>query len=524
MLSDIDPDELAEALASLHVADEQALKWNLIRAKLHDKQRAVLDDPSPEKCLEKGRRAGGSHVVAAWLLEDWHLWAGHTSLFVALTKEHAKRILWPTLIRMDKDFDLGLKFNGLDLIVIAPNGYRIILAAAKDSDQIEKLRGIAGGLRRACVDEAGSFGAHGDKFRYLLDSVIGPQFMDTMHLGGGQLILCGSPGIDPMGFYYEKCTGLNHLNEPVQKWSTHHWTALDNPAVDAKAYLLRKIGPHIIDDTSPEQMVAWLVELNDLPLSDQLWAPVLARLSAAFRREYLADWVKDEASLVYLAGEKNMLPRGWELPRDEPWRITIGCDRGWNDGNGFCVAAKSLRSRDIVILRAYYKPSMSSEEIASELEQLKKDWRCGEAYVDTGGQGDQVLVDMDHFGVLTESAKKGKKKPRIEYVRALIRSGALKLRPEHCADVITEWSALPWSEDRQTHRDGFVDDVSDAVLYAVWPLSQRFVPGKRPRPKPGTIEARKLAEDEEFEKSQRKGKRLVRRIKPLRRVAYREAA
>jgi hypothetical protein len=525
VLDEQSADDLAEALASTHVASEEGLLWARIKADLHEKQRRVLDDPAREKCLEKGRRAGGSHVVAAWLLEDWHLWAGHTSLFAALTKEHAKRILWPTLIKLNREYGLGLEFRSSpDLVVTAPNGYRILLCGAKDSDQIEKLRGIAGGLRRACIDEAGSFGVHNDKFVYLLDSVISPQFMDTMHLGGGQLILCGSPGIDPMGFYYERCTGTNHLGEPAQKWSTHHWTALDNPTVDAKAYLLEKIGPHILDDTSPEQMVAWIVEFNHLPLSDQLWAPVLARLSASFRREYLADWVIDHSALVYTTSERNMLPVGWELPRNEPWRITIGCDRGWGDGNGFCVAAKSLRTRDIILLEAYYRPSMGSDEIAAEVAMLKQKWRSGEAYMDTGGEGDQVVVDMDNYGTLVEKAKKGKKKPRIEYVRALLKSGSLKIRPEFCADVLTEWTALPWSEDRQTHREGFVDDVSDSVLYAVWPLSQRFVPGKRPRPQPGTAEARKQQEDEEFNRSQRKGKRLVRKIKPARRVAYREAA
>src|SRR6185503_19503382 len=181
-----------------------------------------LDDPASRKCFEKGRRGGGSYLLGAWLLEEFHRWPGATSLFVALTKEHAKAILWPVLEEYDKKYQLGGAFNALDLSYTLPNGYRILLRAAKDRAQVEKLRGIAGGLRRAAIDESGSFLGHDLHFRYLISSVITPQFMDTYHLGGGQLVLCGSPAITPMGFFFEKCTGRDHKGRQVQQWSTHH--------------------------------------------------------------------------------------------------------------------------------------------------------------------------------------------------------------------------------------------------------------------------------------------------------------
>lgn len=526
MRSDPNRDLLAEALAETYVASEEALVWERILADLHPKQRAFVEDKASRKCAEKGRRAGGSYGIAAWLLEDWQLWAGQLALFVAITKETCANIIWPTLHLFDAKYQLGIKFDNQDLRATLPNGYQILLCGAKDRAQIEKLRGFAQGIRRVAIDETGSFSPYDSMLRYMVQSILSPQLMDSFHRGGGQLVLCGSPGIDPRGLFFERTQGVTHEGKPAQKWSTHHWTCLDNPHLDAAAYLLEELveGEHIIDDTPPEELVAQMIALRDVPLTDTRWAPVLARLSNAFRREYLADWVRDEASLIYLPSQKNMLPEGFELPKHIPWRITIGCDRGWGDGNGFAVAAKSLRSRDIVLLRAYYKPSMSSEEIAAELDMLKKEWRSGEAYVDTGGEGDQVIVDMEHYGVLAEKAKKGLKKPRIEYLRALIQSGAFKIRPDFCADVLAEWSALPWDEERLKHREGYVDDVSDAVLMACWPLSQRFIPGKRPRPAPGTAEARKMAEDEEFERSQRKGKRIVRRIRPGRRVAWRQAA
>lgn len=511
MIIEDDPRALELELTARHVPDDETSPWWRILADLHPKQREVIDDPSPEKCLEKGRRGGGSVVVGAWLLQEFHKWPGATSLFVALTREHAVSILWPALIQMDQKYQLGGTFNGKDLEYKLPNGYRILLRGAKDRAQVEKLRGSAGGLRRCAIDESGSFIAHDEQFRYMIDSIIKPQFMDTHHLGGGQMIMCGSPGTDPMGYFFEKCTGETHEGKQTRAWSTHHWTALHNPHLDARGYFISILPDHTLDDTSPEDMFAEIWALRDVPMRDARWAPVACRLSNAFRREYLADWVRDEDSLVYLPAERNFLPRGWELPRDRPWRVVIGCDIGWGDGNGFCVAAKSLHSRDIIILEAYYRGELDTSQIAEELLMLKARWRSSEVYVDTGGEGSRLLADLENFGVIAEGAAKPRKKPRIEYVRALLKIGSLLLRPEHCADVVNEWTALPWSEDRQSHREGFVDDVSDALLMAVNPLSQRFVPRGPVRPKPGDPGFDRYQEDLEKAAAIRRGRRIVRR-------------
>lgn len=512
LITDTDAYLLEDVVAEAHVAEDDNSPWWRILKNLHPAQRRALEDPEPRKCFEKGRRGGGSFAVAAWLLEEYHRWPGATSLFVATTKEHAKAILWPVLEELDAKYGLGGDFNALDLTYTLPNGYKIILRAAKDRAQVEKLRGIAGGLRRAAIDEAGSFLGHDQHFRYLISSVITPQFMDTHHLGGGQLILCGSPGLMPMGFFYEKCSGRTHEGKPVKQWSVHHWTALDNPYVDAAGYFHEELenGDYILDDTSVNDVVAEIVALNGVPLSDERWAPLLAKLTAEFRREYLADWVSDDASIIYAPTKRNLLPEGYELPPG-PWRVVVAADVGWGDGNGFAVAAKSLRGKEIILLRAYYLPEMDDAEIAAEIAQLKKDWHTSEAYVDCGGEGDRLVANLENHGVIVQRAAKPRKKPRIEYVRALLHTGSLQIRPEHCGDVLAEWLALPWSKDKQSHREGFVDDVADAVLMAVNPLSQRFVPQPPPRPKPGEEGYDAYREKLEKDAAIRAGRRLVRR-------------
>lgn len=511
MIHEEDPLELARALEGTFVPDDPDSPWYRILAGLHEKQRQAIADPSPEKCFEKGRRGGGSVVVAAWLLEDYHRWPGATSLYIALTIDHARSILWPELVLLDAKHSMGAVFNAKDLEVTYPNGYKIKLRGAKDRVQIEKLRGLHGGLRRCAIDEAGSFVAHDDQFRYMIDSIIRPQFMDTFARGGGQIVMCGSPPPDPMGFYFEKCTGQTHEGKPVRAWSTHHWTALHNPFVDARGYFTQVLPDHILDDTPAEAMFAEIWALRDCPMRDPRWAEVASRLTNQFRNEYLADWIRDADRIIYIPAERNFLPRGFELPKDRPWRITIGCDVGWGDGNGFAVCAKSLASRDIIVLEAYYRAELDTEQIAAELAMLRDRYHTGELYVDTGGEGGRLIADLENYGVLAQSAYKPRKKPRIEYVRALIRTGSLKLVVETTGELVREWSALPWSEDRQTHREGFVDDVADALLMAANPLSQRFVPQGPVRPRPGDPGYDRYQESLEKQAAIRQGRRIVRR-------------
>jgi len=257
MIRETSPLAARRVLAERYVDSTVGDTWRRILADLHPKQRAFVLDRSSRKCALKGRRGGGSYGTAAWLLEDFHRFPGGMSLFLAHTKEAAKNILWATLEDLNERYGLGITFNGLELSATLPNGYRILLKGAKDRAQVEKLRGFSKGCRRIAIDEAGSFEAHDDLFRYLVRSVLVPQLMDQMKKGGGQLALIGSPGQSPAGYYFEVTSGVDHMGKPRRQWSTHHWTALDNPYVPAREFLTEELetGGHILDpDVAPAEL------------------------------------------------------------------------------------------------------------------------------------------------------------------------------------------------------------------------------------------------------------------------------
>jgi hypothetical protein len=282
--------------------------------------------------------------------------------------------------------------------------------------------------------------------------------------------------------------------------------------MDAAGYLLEQLrdGDHIVGDASPEELVAAMVRLKDVELDDPQWAPVLAALSVTFRREYLAEWVTDSDSLIYVPTAANMLPDGHFLDESQPWRVVIGCDIGWGDGNGFTVAAKSLRGREIIICESYFLPELTDEEIAKELLSLQQRYRTTETYVDDVGHADRLVANMGHFGITVAPAARGRKKPRIEYARTLLRSGALQIRPERSAHLLSEMASLPWDEDRQTHRENFYDDAIDSFLAAVNGLGQLFLPARPKRPKPGQDGWEREEARREREIANRAGRRIHR--------------
>jgi hypothetical protein len=168
----------------------------------------------------------------------------------------------------------------------------------------------------------------------------------------------------------------------------------------------------------------------------------------------------------------------------------------------------------VYLLESYYRPELSTAEIATELREIGQRWHTSELYVDTGGEGERLVVDLLNYGVVARAAGKGRKKPRIEYMRSLLDTGHLKVRPETCGELLTEWSALVWDDTRQLHREGFVDDVSDSALMAVNPLSQLYVPPKGLPPAPGTAAHREAQDRRELEQAIRAGKRIARKQRP----------
>jgi hypothetical protein len=175
-------------------------------AALFPQQRAFVEDPSEKKAAVCSRRTGKTEGVAAWFLQAAYASPGSLSVYIALTRNNARLILWNTLKGIDGRYRLGLWFREIDgqLMVQLPNKHRIWLAGCDNASEVDKFRGVrgesVGGIRRAAIDKAQAFGPY---LRTLVDDVLEPALLDQR----GELALCGTPGPIPAGLFYAATTG-----------------------------------------------------------------------------------------------------------------------------------------------------------------------------------------------------------------------------------------------------------------------------------------------------------------------------
>lgn len=476
------------------------------------KQQRFVLSKAPRKLALKGRRAGGSYGTAVWLLQDWEQWGGRGSLYVARTLDNAKHIIWDTLLEFNERYELGAAFNASagNNTMRLPNGYTVRVLGAKDQRQVDHMRGYAKGARRVAIDEAGYFSGEDSLFRYMVKNVLQPQLMDTYHLGGGQMALIGNAGPIRKGFYHEVSMGILDSGKPFSSpWELHYWTALDNTAIDAKAFLVETLedGSMLRSDTlTAAEAVQLLIDVKDEPYHSERWQELEQLFAPEFLREYMSRWVDDPDAVIYHVRHHHLV-NDMQLPTGV-WRVAIGIDVGWGDGNAFTVVAKMLDQPTLYVLESYYIPAMDSAEIAAEGRMLQERYRAHEVYVDTGGEGGKRLQDLANHGLHAEPQAKGEKKQRIEYGRSLLRQRRVLFNVARCQHLTTEMTSLPWCEFRRNHREGYVDDCTDSWLAACWALNQAYVPAKPPRPRPGTEEHERWLDEQEHKRAiKRAGRR-----------------
>ena len=414
--------------------------------------------------FKAGRRTGKSHLLTAWLADGWQQYPNEMSVFVAQTAGHAYRILWRTLIRFNEKYKLKLKLDEAKLTATFPNGYQIWLTGASTWREVEKLRGAR--YRRVAIDEAGSIPS--DLLMYLVEDVVDPALMDL----DGELALSGTPGVIPKGYFFEKSTGIGETG-PVVQWQTFEATCLDNPHVRGREYLDRKLKENGWSEDHP-----------------------------TFRREYLGQWVIDLSAIVYpFVANRNGF-QGHDLPQDRGrHRTVIAIDLGWHDDTAIVVSTSHRGHPDVWFRSAWKQPNLLPGRIAVEIERRRQPLLAAgdsvEVVVDTAGGSKIVAEELkERYGIPFKAAEKRDKKIGIELFRGGILEGTVHVDPYECGPMLSEWSALPYSDDRNDHHDQYPNHCADAALYGYRQHRLPYRP-ELEEPKPGTEEWHKAARAKE---------------------------
>ena len=387
---------------------------------LFKEQKLVACDPARFRFAQTSRRAGKS-VTASAILTEGAATPGSQNPYIALTRESARRIIWPTLKNLIRRHRYKCDAVESSLTFKFDNDAEVFLVGADQSNFIDRLRGLK--IKQCAIDEAQGFKAH---LQELVDDVITPALIDF----GGQVTLFGTPHPRRSGFFYDIC----HQNIPG--WSGHHWTLLQNP--------------HLKDVSK------FLVELKEKRGWDDD--------NATFQREYLNLWVKDEDSLLFkFSRDKNVYS---VIPGTMPIQTIMGIDFGFNDKCAFVVLGENHNHRKTYALYSWSKAGMIVSEIAEKVKELISIYAPVKIVADTGGLGKTIAEEMRRrYQIPIEAADKPDKASRIAICNDEFRSGNFMIHNSN-QTLIDELETIVKDQERLIEEDGQVCDEADAMLYA----------------------------------------------------------
>lgn len=390
-------------------------------------QREVVRDPSKFKALICGRRAGKTDVIIRDFANGMLTEPGSANLYCALTIGSALKIFWKPFRKLNEQHGWGFRFNEGKHEVTHANGSWLAVGGGDSMADLEKYRGTP--WRRVRVDECGSWKP--SYLEYFVSEVVEPSFMDY----DGDLWLAGTPGRQPIGYFYDACLGKNGF-------SVHRWTAEQNPHVKWHEYVFTP-------KTGLLARKGWTVE------------------SIIFKREYLALWSVDPSELVYafdrIRNVVDALP-----PHPYGYDKVVGIDYGVNNACAYSVIASPRRfGNTIYTIECFRKSGLAPSEFADVVNEVLQRHQPWKAVGDLGGMGkafwkEYTVRYTNGWPILP--ADKRERRGTLEIASDMLKTGRKKSLA--CNTVLhDEWSTLQWDEDRENTAEGQDNDVSDADMY-----------------------------------------------------------
>lgn len=412
---------------------------------LFDKQLKFVRDPRPFKVAVCSRRAGKSVACAADLVDTALNNPHSVCLYITLARTSAKRILWPELIKINDKYKLDASFDLIELSMTFPNGAVIYCTGAKDASEIEKFRGLA--LKKVYIDECQSFRAH---LKELIDDVLVPALMDY----DGSLILIGTPGPVPAGFFAEvsgackrsEAQQVEDSDEDVDfSWVPYHWTFFDNPHIALKS------------KKTHEQVLKRALKMRGVDVTD-----------ASIQREFFGKWVLDSNSLWIKYDSK--LNHYDKLNPHFKWNYILGIDLGFNDADALAVVAWHDNSNEIYLVEEIITDKQDMTDLVAQINSLQKRYDISKMVIDEGGLGKKMAEEMRRrHGLPLHPADKARKQENVAFLNDALRTGRFKAKATSRFAQDSLLVEIDWDKstpDKVRISDKYHSDIIDAVLYA----------------------------------------------------------
>ena len=431
---------------------------DLLREMRFPAQRAFCEDAAARKFAICTRRSAKSFSMGLMLVEAALRWPGCSSLYTAITREEAKRIAWrPVFQAIEEHIHSGMQFGEASLEISFQNQSRIYLVGADaNSSEKRKLKGQK--FRLCCIDEAQDIVNGLDD---LVSDVLEPAVAEYQ----GQIVLGGTPGEIRAGHFWRLCSGA------VPGWSRHAWSWRDNPHV-------------------AEQMTKFL--------ADKLKADPGFVATSAYKRNWLGEWVADEANLCYSGFGSHCLVE--KAPPLDGWTRVLGVDLGFNDDSSFVVGAYGPHDSALYVVYAEKAPGMDLTDVAERVKALTRQW--GVSLVVADGANKQGLAELENrHGLSLLPSEKQDKATFMDIMSDDLRRGRMKLVRSATAPLQNELAELIWDK-RSLARLVRIEDpklpnhLCDAALYLHRWCTPYLATEAAPVYAPGTPEALRAQQDD----------------------------
>jgi len=374
---------------------------------------------------------------------------GSSVLLVGLTRESIKRIyIKDVLSVINQRYKLGAEFNKSELSMSFPNGSVLYMAGA-DADESEMLKFLGQKFRLVIIDESSMY--TNIDLRELVYAILKPAVADYR----GTIALIGTPSNYTNSLFFDITTGKEG------GWSTHSWTAYDNP--------------HIRDQ--------WKEEIDFLKEHQ----PGI-ELTPRFRQHYLGEWYVDLSALVYKYSPAVNSVMG--LPLDNVYHYVLGVDLGYEDATSFVLGAYSFHDPNLYIVRAEKAPKMLLTDVATKIIDYMNRFQVGQIMID--GAAKQAVEEMkQRYSLPLTATEKTHKRDFIELMNTDLQTGKIKVLPG-CEALTEEWELLIWDEKQRKagnwiENSGCDNHAADAALY-MWRHCYNYVA----RPKPAELNTEEL--------------------------------
>lgn len=390
------------------------------------KQYAFIVDSARAIDAQCSRRAGKTSGLAMRFFRTMAKYPGSQCVYLALTLDSARDIMWPVLQELNETHKLGCTFLDSKLTMVHPNGAMLKLYGADMKNFIKRLKGRK--YPGVAVDEAQDFGDH---LQTLIEDVLEPATADYVD---GWLAVTGTPGPVPQGYFFDITCNQKH------GYSHHEWTMLENPFMPDPAGFIEGIkAKRQWDEKNPTLM-----------------------------REYRNIWVLDVHSL-WIRYEAKLCDYE-KLPDLRDLVYIMGIDIGFRDADALAVIAWSPSSKTTWLVEELITEKQGLTELVEQIQGMAKKYPIVKMVIDEGGLGKKLAEEMRRrHAIPVQPADKARKQENVEFLNDALRLGEFKAKKESRFVKDSYLVQVDW--DKSTPQKIVIkkkphSDIIDGVLYA----------------------------------------------------------